>query len=92
MKKYLLVSFMVLITSCVNPVLMRDPPNIVYELDKVDELIISNSFMFVQKPISKNLQNFDQEIAFKLFVKTLMLKIMSVLISTKQNLNIYRTV
>ena len=69
MKKYLLASFMGLITSCVHPILMRDPPNIIYELDKVDELIVSNSFMFLHKPISNNLQNSDQEIDFKLFIK-----------------------
>jgi hypothetical protein len=61
-------------SSCVNPVLMRDPPNFVYELDKVDGLIVTNSLMFLQKPISKNTENSDQEIVFKLFVKNADLK------------------
>ncbi|OFZ30696.1 MAG: hypothetical protein A2622_13590 [Bdellovibrionales bacterium RIFCSPHIGHO2_01_FULL_40_29] len=53
---------------------MQDPPNVVYELNKVDEIITSNSFMFLKKPISKNIQNSDQEIAFKIFVKNVDIK------------------
>ena len=69
MKKYFLFPVLLLITSCLNPVLMRDPPNMNYELNKVEDIIISNSLMFLKIPLSTNIQNNEREVIFKLLVK-----------------------
>ncbi len=71
MKNYILLSVFsaLILSSCVAPVLMSDPPNMYYELDKVEDLLISNSLMFIQNPVVTNSKGLVHEIGFKLFVK-----------------------
>lgn len=71
MKKYLFCTVAsLLLSSCVSPILMREPPSINYELDKMGDLLVSNSLMYIQNPLTVNTESKEFEIGFKLLVKS----------------------
>jgi hypothetical protein len=69
MKKLSLFVIFALLSSCLSPALKRDPPNIYYQIDKVDHLLLTNSQMFIQRPLIHDDKTNSNEITFRLMYR-----------------------